>query len=170
MGMISCFLFPLFSSGLDLRFAPVRNFVDGIFSKNLREISSTWWKDWEKGTLPSTWEQEEGDPGYCVQRGTSSGNISCAWNRPQEGLKDFSDIVTQRRWNRPYILNLLWLIICLKTTTKIIQRILIGPRLLQHNVQNVQYPKLLGLQRNSKMWSILKGKTINRCQPRWTRC
>lgn len=140
-------------------------------------------KTWEKSHLPG---ERTGKGGSCLSlRNRSKGILDSVYKEVQvlitshvhetdlrkhsQGLKDFIDIVTQRRWNRPYILNLLWLTVCLTTTT-IIQRILIGPRLSQHNIQNVQDPKLLGLQRNSKMWSILKGKTINRCQPTWTRC
>lgn len=77
--------------------------------------------------------------------------------RSTQGLENFTDIVTRRWWNRSYVLNLPWLIIHFKKQ-KILQRILIGPRLSQHSIQNVQDPKLLGLQRKRKMWSILKGK------------
>lgn len=78
MGMISCFVFPLFSSGLDTRLDPLEELYRWHIQQKLERNLIYLVKGLKKGTLPSTREQEQGDPGYCVQRGTDSGNISCA--------------------------------------------------------------------------------------------
>lgn len=110
-----------------------------------------------KGDMDPTQELKRGGSWMLCTKGTSPVNCMRQTLRNTQGLENFSDIVTQRWSNRPYVLNLPWLIIHFKKQ-KIPQRILIGPRLSQHSIQNVQDPKLLGLQRKRKMESVLKGK------------
>lgn len=141
-------------------------------------------KTWEKSHLPG---ERTGKRGPCPPlRSRSKGILDTVYKEVQvlvtshvhetdlrkhsQGLKFFIDIVTQRRWNRPYSLNLLWLIVCLKTTiTKIIQRILIGFRLSQQ-IFKMSRTQITWLTKKQQNLINSQGKTINRCQPRWTRC
>lgn len=98
MGIISCFLFPLFSSGLDTRLDPLEELDRWHIQQKPERNLIYLVKGLEKGTLPST------------QGGRSKGILDTVCKEVQvpvtshvhetdprkhsQGLKDFIDIVT----------------------------------------------------------------------------